>query len=82
MTNPMEEKEYLTLAEVAEYVGVKRASLYYYLHALEIKTLKFRLDKRAYLSLADAKRIKEIKEKPWLAGPEKEKPGAESKDAA
>lgn len=62
------EKEYLTLAEVAAYVGIKRASLYYYLNALDIKMHKFNLDRRSYVSQADAKRIKEVKEKPWTAG--------------
>lgn len=65
------EKEYLTLAEVAESVGVKRASLYYYINALGIKMHKFNLDRRSYISQADAKRIKEIKEKPWTAGEKK-----------
>jgi predicted site-specific integrase-resolvase len=68
MGGNMIDKEYLTLAEVAEYVGVKRPSLYYYINALKIKTHKFNLDKRAYILRADAERIKEIKEKPWLAG--------------
>lgn len=65
------DKEYLTLAEVAEYIGVKRASLYYYINALDIKMHKFNLDRRSYISQADAKRIKEIKEKPWTAGEKK-----------
>lgn len=65
------EKEYLTLAEVAEAVGVKRASLYYYINALHIKMHKFNLDRRSYISQEDAKRIKEIKEKPWTAGEKK-----------
>lgn len=65
------EKEYLTLAEVAEAVGVKRASLYYYINALDIKMHKFNLDRRSYISQEDARRIKEIKEKPWTAGEKK-----------
>lgn len=74
------DKEYLSLAEVAEYVGVKRASLYYYLNALDIRRHKFNLDKRAYISLADAKRIKEIKDKPWTAG-ERDGEGPQTKVA-
>jgi len=71
MSDLQPEKEYLTLAEVAGYVGVKRASLYYYINALEIEMHKFNLDRRSYISQADAKRIKEVKEKPWTAGEKK-----------
>src|SRR5947209_18852774 len=62
------ERDYLTLDEVEEYTGIKKNSLYYYLKMLDIKTHKFTLDKRAYISLEDANRIKEVKETPWLAG--------------
>jgi hypothetical protein len=75
MQDTPQSKEYLTLAEVSDYVGVKKASLYYYINMLEIKTHKFNLDKRAYISLADAERIKEIKEKPWTAGEKKQDKG-------
>ena len=80
MQDTPQEKEYLTLAEVGDYVGVKKASLYYYLNMLEIKTHKFNLDKRAYISLADAKRIKEIKDKPWTAGEKKQGNGVPAKE--
>ena len=62
------EREFLTLDEVETYTGIKKGSLYYYLRTLGIETVKFNLDKRAYISLADANRIKEIKETPWIAG--------------
>jgi hypothetical protein len=62
------ERDYLTLDEVEEYTGIKKNSLYYYLRTLDIKTHKFILDKRAYISLADANHIKEVKDTPWLAG--------------
>lgn len=68
MSETLEGKEFLTLKEVADYVGVKRASLYYYIKGLDIKMHRFNLDRRSYISLADAKRIKEVKEKPWAAG--------------
>jgi len=64
----MKEKEYLTLDEVEAYTGIKKGSLYYYFKALRIETIKFNLDKRAYISFADANRIKEIKDTPWIAG--------------
>ena len=61
----MEEKEWLTLQEAAEYAGLKRATIYNYLHDLEIKPLKFGRDRRSYISSADAKRLKAYKETPW-----------------
>jgi hypothetical protein len=71
MTDLQPEREYLTLAEVAAYVGIKRASLYYYINALNIEIRKFNLDRRSYISQADAKRIREVKDKPWTAGDRK-----------
>jgi len=66
-----QEKEFLTFEEAAEYIGIKRATLYNYVNELGIETHKFRLDRRSYLAIADVKHIKEIKEKPRLAGPDK-----------
>ncbi len=60
-----EEKEYMNLAEAAQYIGVKRASIYNYMHDLKITPTKFGRDRRKYLALADVKRLKEYKEKPW-----------------
>ena len=65
------EKEYLNLEETAQYVGMKRASLYNYIKDLGIQTHKFKRDRRVYLAMEDVKRIKEHKEKPWIAGEEK-----------
>jgi len=77
----MEGKEYMTLAEVAAYVGIKRSSLYYYIKGFGIKTHRFRFDNRAYMSVVDANRIKEAKEKPWTM--EEKKPAKEeTKEAA
>lgn len=64
------EKEYMTLEETADFIGKKRATVYNYIKDLDIKTHKFKRDRRAYISLADAKRIKEAQEKPWIAGEE------------
>lgn len=58
-------KEYLTLVEASEFAGIKRATIYNYLNDLGIATLRVGRDRRAYISLADAKRLKEYKEKPW-----------------
>lgn len=60
------EKEYLTFEEAAGYIGkIKRSSLYNYVKLLKIQTHKFPLDRRTYLAIADVKRIKEAREKPW-----------------
>lgn len=61
----MEEKEYLTYEEAADYLGVGRSTLYTWAKDLGIQAKKFKRDKRRYLAIADVKRIKEIREKPW-----------------
>ncbi len=66
----IEEKEYMTVEETAEYLGKGRATVYNYVKDLAIKTHKFKRDRRVYLALADVKRIKQVLEKPWLAGPD------------
>lgn len=68
------EREYLTIDEAAEFVGIKKGSLYNYINSLGIKTHKFKTDRRAYISRVDAERIKDVKEKPWLAGPDEGRP--------
>jgi len=71
-----EEKEYMTLDEAAQSLGLKRPSLYYYLNALKIERHRFKLNRHTYITKADVERIREVKEKPWLAGE------GTSKDAA
>lgn len=70
----MEAKEYLTIEEAAEYLGFNRTTLYKYMKGLDIKGVKFKLDRRTYLAQADVKRLQEVKEKPWLAGRDEKKP--------
>lgn len=62
----MEEKEYLTYEEAANYLGIGRSTLYTMAKDLDIPTKKFKRDKRRYLALKDVKRMKEIREKPWI----------------
>jgi predicted site-specific integrase-resolvase len=62
---PVQEKEYMTLKEAADYLNIKRVSLYHYIKSLDLKTEKFKHNKNAYLRTADVKRIKQIKERPW-----------------
>ncbi len=68
----MAEKEYLTYEEAMDYLGVKRSTLYTMITEQDITSHKFKRDKRRYLALADVKRLKEMREKPWLAGPDEE----------
>jgi hypothetical protein len=60
-----DEKEYLTLDEVAKETGIKKGSLYYYLKELEIEQQKFPLKKNAYISRDEVEMIKEAKSSPW-----------------
>lgn len=62
----MEEKAYLTYEEAAEYLGVRRSTLYTQVKDMDITTHKFKRDKRRYLALRDVKRMKEVREKPWI----------------
>lgn len=68
----MQEKEYLTYEEAMELLGVKRSTLYTLITDLDIPTKKFKHNSRRYLAASDVKRLKEMREKPWLAGEAKE----------
>lgn len=61
-------KEYYTIEEVAELVGRNRATVYNRMKLLKIKPRKFNLDRRAYVSAAEAEQIRTLFEKPWTAG--------------
>ena len=69
----MEEKEYLTYEEAMEYLGCKRSTLYTLIIDLDISTHKFKHDKRRYIALTDVKRMKQIRERPWIADYDKDK---------
>jgi excisionase family DNA binding protein len=60
-------KAFLDYEEAAEYLGIKRSTLFKYIAALKIKTHKFILDRRRYIAIGDVTRIEEIKKTPWLA---------------
>jgi excisionase family DNA binding protein len=61
-----EEKQYLTYEEAAAYLGIGRSTLYTFAKELNIPTKKFKRDKRRYLAIADVKRMKQIRETPWI----------------
>jgi len=67
------DKEYLTYEEAMDYLGIKRSTLYTLITELNITTEKFKLDKKRYLSIASVKKIKEVRDKPWLLNKEREK---------
>lgn len=61
----MDEKEYMTLDEVARSVGLKRPSLYYYIKKLSIDRRKFPYNRHTYIAREDVERIRTAKESPW-----------------
>lgn len=63
-------REYLDYEEAADYLGIKRATLYNYVTDLDIQTHKFKRDRRRYIAIADVQRIEQVMDKPWLAGPD------------
>ena len=77
-----EGREYLNYEEAEDYLGVQRATLFNYINDLELETHKFKRDRRRYLAIADVKRIEEVMDKPWLAGPDKEEKSKVAEDAA
>jgi len=62
-----DEKEYVTLADAAAQLGIKRASLYYYLKRMKIEPQRFpqQLNRHSFITQADFQRIKAAKESPW-----------------
>jgi excisionase family DNA binding protein len=67
---PAKEQDYMTLDEVAQLLGVTRATLYHYMGDLHIKTRRFGRDKRAYLSREQVHLIRTYRETPWKVQPE------------
>lgn len=66
----MREKEYYTIEEVASTLGRNRATVYNRMKLLDLKAHKFKMDRKTYLAAADVERLKNVFEKPWLAGEE------------
>ncbi len=77
MTESVGNREYLTIDEAAKAIGWNRATVYKYVDELGMKKHKFRLNRRTYLAATDVEQLKQIREKPWLAGEETEQPGQE-----
>ena len=71
MSEQVQRREYLSMNEAAATIGWNRATVYEWVKRLNMKTYKFIGDRKAYLAEADVERLKEIKEKPWMAGEKK-----------
>lgn len=59
---PHDGKQEISLGDAAKQLGVTRATLYYYMRKLTIMPVKYPLDKKAYMPMADFERIKLLKE--------------------
>jgi hypothetical protein len=63
-----QDAEYMTLADAAKRVGVKKGTLYYYFRVLGIKTHKFQYNKHVYIAKKDVEHILAVREHPWNIG--------------
>lgn len=77
MSDPLEEQEYLSIDEAAQIIGWNRATVFEWVKTLGMRTYKFVRNRKTYLTAGDVARLKDIKEKPWLAG-EKPSPHEEA----
>ena len=75
-----EDRQYITMDDAATRLGVKRATLYYYIRSLKLETRKFPLDKRVYLALTDFERIKTLKDQ--AAERQQKRPDEKTPDTA
>lgn len=62
-------EEYISLNDAAERIGVTVNTLHYYLRALKLKTTKFPLDRRHYLTMQEFELIQKLKEQVGKPGP-------------
>ena len=63
------ENEYITITQVAKELGWNKATVYDWIKTLELKKHRFVRNKNTFLHVDDFERLKEIKAKPWTAGP-------------
>jgi hypothetical protein len=68
----MTDEQFISFEEAETDLGVTRATLHYYMRALDIERKKFPLDKRAYMRVSDLERIKRHKEASQRSGPRTE----------
>ncbi|HZU00275.1 MAG TPA: hypothetical protein VFA10_11465 [Ktedonobacteraceae bacterium] len=53
---------HITIDDAADQLKVTRGTLYYYIRTLKLQTVKFPLDRRAYLTMKDFEEIKRLKD--------------------
>ena len=58
----MASQEYVSLDRAASELDIDKSTLHYYLKKLQIKSRKFELDRKSYLTVEDYQRIKTLKE--------------------
>lgn len=63
------EQEYITITQVASELRWNKATVYDWIKTLGIQTHRFVRNRNTFLHITDVARLKEIKEKPWTAGP-------------
>lgn len=68
----MQEKEYYTLDETAEYFGKTRATVYNKMRLIGMKGHKFKGDRKTYLSQEEVKKLRNVFEKPWTVNEKEE----------
>lgn len=73
-----EEPEYLSIGDAAKLIGLNTVTLHDWIKTFEIEKHRFLRNNKRYITLEDAMRLKEIKEKPWLAG---RKPGNQGEES-
>lgn len=64
-----DEQEYITITQAASELGWNKATVYDWMKTLGMERHKFLRNKNSYIHIRDFERIKEVKEKPWTAGP-------------
>lgn len=78
----MDQKEYYTLEEVATLLKRNRATVYNRMGLIDMKGHKFKGDRKTYLSADEVERLKNVFEKPWLAGEDEGKSDGPGESAA
>lgn len=75
-------KMFLDYVEACDYLGLKRATLYNHMKALNIEGIKFDLERKRFLTMEDVKTIERVIEEPWLVNELRKKPRKSSKEVA
>lgn len=66
----MSEQRYISIDAAVKELGISKGTFHYYLRKLKLNTMRFPLDKRAYLTLEDYQQIKTLKDQAKQRGSE------------